>query len=181
MLRRRVFVLRQGNLGFPDLAGVEPRIHGSERDEAVQQQAGAHQQDHSQRYFCHRQKIARTPPATSFARAPCCFPQAGLYSRIDGKKRRSQAEDNAGSDREQQRETEHAAVHSDHAKLRQTGRKEGNERFNAPIRQQDACQAPRQAEQYTFGEQLSNNAHPLGPQHDAHAYFPGACRGPSQQ
>ena len=171
----------QRHLEGERLLGVEPGVDGGELREAADQEPGAGEQHHRERHLGHDQRAAHPRPAAIGDRAtPGLLQRSGQAGRRR-LERGHHPEDEAGHDRQAERERDHVAVDPHVVQPRNTGRLEPDQHVDAPDRQQQPETAADDAEDDAFGEELADEAAAGGAERAAHRHLAFARRRAREQ
>src|SRR5262245_21731857 len=148
--RLRVSSFRQIDSDAQQFAGVHDRIDALQPNEAIEHQARAYQQRHSNRHFADDQQIPQ--PVTSARRGGGAFLQPMLQPWPRSLQRRRKSEDQAGQDGERESEKQDAPVDIDLLQARQIVGAERDERLDSQPRQAQTAGAAQRSDQQTFGQ-----------------------------
>ena len=148
----RVGRRRQRDAEREQAVGLETDRHARQAREALEQQAGADEQHQRQRDLGDHERVARSAPRRRRA-------AAAALQRVDrrlagGERRGDQAEDEAGGQRDREREREHAAVDGDLGSARQAAQRRRRRGRRSRTR------AARRATPPVSDEQQALAAHP---------------------
>ncbi len=153
----------EGRRSFQRKSGIDALEgrHGAEH------QAGADEQDERERDLGDDEQIAQ-PSAVRRPRAAAVH-GAGQRRRVGpgGGDRGAESEEDAGRDRDGEREDQDAAVDRDRCRLGEAQRKNPDEQVEAPRRERHSQQSSRAREQDALGQQLTEDASAGGAEGDA--------------
>ena len=107
--------------------------------------------------------------------------QRPLQVHAPGLKRRHHAEEQAGTDRHDQRDRQHAEIDGDVGDARDVGRRERDEHPNTQHGQSRAKRRRNHGEQKAFGRELTHQPRPGRPKRGAHGHFAAARRAARQE
>ena len=121
--------------------GVESEIDALQRHERAQQQAAADEQDQRERELGDDERAARAAAAVAHLAAAALL-QRAREAIARGVRRRHDAEDEAGDERQERGERQHPRVDADLVDPRRPVRRQALQRGDAP-RAEDRAQARR--------------------------------------
>ena len=122
--RTPVLARRQGDLGREHAVGIEFRIHALKLPEASDQEAGDDQDHERHRHLSDDEHVARTC-AASAARSLSERRQGGRHAALRRMQRGRQPEDEAGGEREREREEQRGLVEGELGEPRHDARTDG--------------------------------------------------------
>ena len=180
-----------GRLGV--LGGEQREIHGEyaihlkalvdrhETDEAGDEQSGGDEQRGAEAYFEADQEVAHAQSAAAFGIAAARRFQGlhrdGPHAAQGGKG----AKDEAGEQRDGEREEEHVRVHMDFLQARQIDWRGGQQGAHAPVGQDHAERSAGEREQCAFGNRLGKKAPAAGAEGGAYGRIARATGGARQR
>ena len=112
---------------------LKARLDVAHRGEGANHQARRNEQDESQRDLRHHQRVARPMPLAAVARSAAAFLQRVAEIRIRILDDRDQSEQQAGRQRDAEREREHDRIDRDLFETRKLCRIEREEQLNAGV------------------------------------------------
>ena len=164
MKRLDVIGARVGRIGQRNEGGEEPLrlnagIDTAQAREALQQQTGAGEQEQRERNFRDHEQTAQsmTQAAAGGSAAPA-FVQRGLQIEPRSLKRWRETKEDAGDERDQNREAEHHAVELDVGDARDVLRHQPDEHFGSPRREDQSEQSAEPRKHDALRQQLPDDA-----------------------
>ncbi len=158
LLRRRGARRRRRDVEGERLCRVESRRHLLQTDEAVDQQARAHQQHQGESDFRHHQQAAGAGRLHAGGRAaPALTERLGEVGLRDQQRRR-QTEGDARQERHRGRERQHAQVELGLGHTRQGLGAERDDQIRAPVGEHHPEHAAHARQQHALGQQLADDA-----------------------
>ena len=163
------------------MIGAEARIDNAQPEEAVDQQAGAGQQDQREAHLGNHQGRLRPvrPPARGVSAGASldCF----VHIHAGGAPGGEQPEEYAGGGCDGEREDHDSHVDADVCRARHFGRQQGLQQVHGPQRQQQSAGAARQGQYQAFRQHLAKQARVAGAQGAPHRQLAGPRRHTHQQ
>ena len=159
---------------------IESRVDVVERHTASDEEAGAGKKDERECDLRDDERAAQ--PIAADARAgPSSLLQSLVRRTASHAKRRSQAEDDAARQRDQQGKGEHGGVDPRARKTGYVGRSERHDGGDSPIGEYDTGEPAGEREQQRLGQALPDEMRPAGADGGADGHFARAGRATRQQ
>ncbi len=155
------------------------QIDLQQAQQAAREQAGSHEEHRRQRDFADDERPAHVPSAGEHAAAVAG--QGLTHVHATGLSQRGPREQQRGSERNAERDREHARVQADRSEVWHSRRRRCLECLEAPQPDQHAECAAGDREQQALGEQLARQAPSRRPKGDSHRNLSAARLVPSQR
>ena len=174
-------ILRETHIEGQHVLGIDAQLIVLHPDEAVDHQAGAHQQDQGERDLQNHQAAANV-----LARGRLTAASRRFLERIRQLDFRSlhgghDPEDHRGHDGDQSRHAQYAGVQPEIIERQESLRRVGDEQAQSAPRERDAEQASQQRQRYALRDQLADNTSPARADGRSYRDLGASRRRPRQQ
>jgi hypothetical protein len=154
----RIGGLEEGDARGEQAAGVDPEVHGLGADDAVDHQAGAHQEEAGEGHFADHDDAGEQAEPQAGAAAPFVLEHLGDVG-AGGLERRHQAGDDGGEQGGAECEGEGCRIDGDVEPERRIGLHDGGvEQTDRLMGEEDAEDRAAQGEEEALGEELPDDA-----------------------